>query len=71
MHVVPVEDTINISKKSKHEITARLSSEIIVTESGKEQYFKTIQMAYKHYSLASTTVTGIPMKVSACVFLIV
>lgn len=63
MHVVPVAEEITIAKKPRHEISARLSSEIITTESGKEQYYKTIQMVYNHYDLASTTVTGIPMKV--------
>ena len=63
MHTVPVGSPLIITKKTRHEISSRLSSEIIVTESGKEQYYKMLQMAYIHYDLASTTVTGIPMKV--------
>ncbi|KAL4225921.1 hypothetical protein ACF0H5_013909 [Mactra antiquata] len=62
LHVYPVEDTCTVTEKTKHEISPLLMCEVIITESGKKQYDRMLQMAYVHYNLASTTVTGIPMK---------
>ncbi|XP_052780061.1 integrator complex subunit 13-like isoform X2 [Mya arenaria] len=62
VHLVPVGDTSTINKQAPHEISPMLSTTVHVTESGREQYYRLIQMAYIHYNLASTTVTGIPMK---------
>lgn len=62
LHVVPVDNKSTVVAKAKHELSSILTCEVVTTESGKEQYNKMIQMAYNHYNLASTTVTGIPMK---------
>ncbi|XP_052284030.1 integrator complex subunit 13-like isoform X16 [Dreissena polymorpha] len=62
MHVVPVDEVPTISPRVGHEISPILSCTVHVSESGREQYNRLIQMAYNHYRLASTTVTGIPMK---------
>ena len=41
-----------------------LSGEVHTTESGQSQYNEMIQLAYYYFSLTSTMVIGIPMKVS-------
>lgn len=63
MHTYPVDGTSTVTDKAKHEVSPLLTCEVFTTESGKKQYEKMLQMAYIHYNLASTTVTGIPMKV--------
>ena len=64
LHSYPVEGTSSITDKVKHGISPLLMCEVVTTESGKKQYDRMLQMAYVHYQLASTTVTGIPMKVN-------
>jgi len=63
MHVVPVGAPSNVTKRPHHAVSPLLGCTVHVSESGKEQYSRLIQLAYIHHSLASTTVTGIPMKV--------
>ncbi|KAL3853647.1 hypothetical protein ACJMK2_017177 [Sinanodonta woodiana] len=62
IHVVPVGDVAKISERAKHEVSSNLMSEVHVSQSGKLLYNKMIQLCMEHYNLASTTVTGIPMK---------
>lgn len=62
LHSYPVEGTCTITDKLKHNISQLLTCQVVTTESGKKQYDRMLQMAYVHYCLASTTVTGIPMK---------
>ena len=63
VHIVPMETEIKVTTKALHEVSSLLSSEVHTTESGQSQYNKMIQLAYYHFSLTSTTVIGIPMKV--------
>lgn len=62
LHVYPVNEPCTITEKPRHELSPMLTCEVLVTESSKKQYDRMLQMAYVHYTLASTTVTGIPMK---------
>ena len=64
IHIVPVEYEIKVTSRTNHEVSSLLSCEVHATESGHSQYNKLIQLVYQHYNLTSTTVTGIPMKVS-------
>jgi hypothetical protein len=45
------------------QVSAQLSCEIHTTQSGRPLYNKMLHLVQRHYDLASTTVTGIPMKV--------
>lgn len=62
LHIYPVNEPCTITEKPRHELSPMLTCEVLVTESSKKQYDRMLQMAYVHYTLASTTVTGIPMK---------
>lgn len=62
LHSYPLEHACSITDKARHEVSPLLTCEVLTTESGKKQYDRMLQMAYVHYNLASTTVTGIPMK---------
>ncbi|KAK3101422.1 hypothetical protein FSP39_003458 [Pinctada imbricata] len=62
IHITPVGEESIITAKSNRQISPQLSSEVHVTQSGRFLYNKLMQLVQQHYSLSSTTVTGIPMK---------
>lgn len=62
IHIVRVGDEIKITDKSLHQVSTSLSCEVHTTRSGRNLYNKIIHLVQRHYGLASTTVTGIPMK---------
>ena len=45
------------------QVSSEVSTQLYSTLSGSHLYYKMIGLVQKHYDLASTTVTGIPMKV--------
>ncbi|KAK7102296.1 integrator complex subunit 13-like [Littorina saxatilis] len=62
MHITPVKEPSHIPAKPKREVSTEVISELHPTQSGSVLYHKMIGLVQKHYDLASTTVTGIPMK---------
>ncbi|XP_074646913.1 integrator complex subunit 13-like [Tubulanus polymorphus] len=62
IHVTPFGTESAVSSRGQLELSTCLSSEVHVSQSGKYIAAKMLQLAQKHFSLASTTVTGIPMK---------
>ena len=46
-----------------NQVSSEVSTQLYSTLSGSHLYYKMIGLVQKHYDLASTTVTGIPMKV--------
>ena len=46
-----------------NQVSTEVSTQLYSTLSGSHLYYKMIGLVQKHYDLASTTVTGIPMKV--------
>lgn len=62
IHIVPFGDEIKIAEKPLRQVSTQMSCEVHVTQSGRPLYNKMIHLVQRHYDLASTTVTGIPMK---------
>ncbi|XP_021342348.1 protein asunder homolog isoform X1 [Mizuhopecten yessoensis] len=62
IHIVPVGDDTKIVDKANRQVSPQLNSEVYSTQSGRHLYNRLIQLVQQHYTLASTTVTGIPMK---------
>ncbi|XP_076469020.1 integrator complex subunit 13-like [Babylonia areolata] len=62
IHITPVKEPPYISERPKREVSSEVTCELHVTQSGTHLYYKMIELVQKHYDLASTTVTGIPMK---------
>ncbi|CAH1782512.1 unnamed protein product [Owenia fusiformis] len=62
IHTVPVGDVSPIQERTVREVSPVLSSEVLVSQSGRYMAVKLIQLAVKFFDLCLTTVTGIPMK---------
>lgn len=62
IHIVPFGDDSKIADKPLRQVSTSFSCELHATPSGTPLYNKLIHLCQKQYDLASTTVTGIPMK---------
>ncbi|ESO95710.1 hypothetical protein LOTGIDRAFT_116674, partial [Lottia gigantea] len=62
LHIVPINEELKITDKPCKEVSPYFSSEVQCTKSGRQLYNKLVHLAQIHFDLASTTVTGIPMK---------
>lgn len=62
IHTYPVSKESCITPKAKREVSSILTSEVHSTKSGRVLPSKLVSLVQQHYNLASTTVTGIPMK---------
>ncbi|XP_067129120.1 integrator complex subunit 13 [Centruroides vittatus] len=62
IHTYPATEETTIQGHSKRELTPQITSEIHVVKSGRNLAAKLGYLVQQHYNLASTTVTGIPMK---------
>lgn len=62
LDVVPVGQMNSCSHTKPKQLSSFLSSEIHVSQSGKFVASKMVELVMTHFKLASTTVTGIPMK---------
>ena len=63
MHVYPVHKESCIADQAKKVVSPLLSTEVHNVKSGRHLAAKLGILVQQHYNLASTTVTGIPMKV--------
>ncbi|ELU00680.1 hypothetical protein CAPTEDRAFT_125637 [Capitella teleta] len=62
LHVDPINQHGNITARSAVKISPQLQSELQPTLSGPHIAHKLVELAIQHFDLASTTITGIPMK---------
>ncbi|GAB6029670.1 hypothetical protein CHUAL_005402 [Chamberlinius hualienensis] len=62
IHTYPNDCTSNITEKPKREVSPLVGSEIRSIVGGRNLSTRLYQLVLRHYDLASTTVTGIPMK---------
>ncbi|ESN94809.1 hypothetical protein HELRODRAFT_193797, partial [Helobdella robusta] len=60
--VCPVRVTNRCSNYYKRKVTDYLVTELHCCQSGKNVFSKMVELVMEHYSLALTTITGIPMK---------